>query len=260
MKNKRNPLLEIVIYIIVYILFFAFGFLLLIFILNTFNRPFLVDGESMITVIGVAASTLLAIAALCQSCVANNINKRLMTLEAVRDQQAVAPFVLIGDGKAGVLSEAQTLNSSKTIMIYIGGDPFQSESGHLMYYALAIDFMNTTDHPLRLHFNSMKSQDHEVTWAHSVSGNGMYGTLIKPGASAKILFYGDPAKFKNPNGYNMELILENRFTERYKETATIYIMGYKADRKNSTNYVHLISQGYHVEKIQKTSVFGNPEL
>lgn len=54
MKNKRNPLLEIVIYIIVYILFFALGFLLLIFILNTFNRPFLVDGESMITVIGVS--------------------------------------------------------------------------------------------------------------------------------------------------------------------------------------------------------------
>lgn len=260
MKNKHHPLVEIVIYIIVYILFFALGFLLLIFILNTFNRPFLVEGESMITVIGVAASTLLAIAALWQSHTANKINERLMDLEVSRDQQAVAPFVLIGDGKAGVLSETQAINSSKTIMIYIGGEPFQSESGHLMYYALVIDFMNTTDHPLRLHFESMVSQDHEVKWAHSVSGNGMYGTLIMPGASGKILFYGDQEKFKNPNGYNMKLILENRFTERYRETATIYIMGYKVDGKNSKNYVHLISQAYHVEKIQKTTVFSNNEL
>lgn len=209
----------------------------------------------MITVIGVAASTLLAIAALWQSHTANNINKRLMDLEVSRDRQSLTPFLLIGDGDAGLLPQHQVLNPHKTLMIHIGGEPFNTESGNLAYYALAIEYINTTDHPLRLHFESMIPNGQAERWRYGVANNGMYGILIKSGESKKILFYGDKSKFTNPDGYEMKLILENRFTDKYIETVTLYIMGYSAGRKNSPDFVQLRSQDYHVEKIQHTSVF-----
>lgn len=260
MKNKHNPLLEMIIYIIVYILFFGFAFLLLMLILDTFNRPALVEGEGWVTVAGVIASSVLAYAALKQSHTANLINERLMKIEISRDQQALIPFVLIGDGSAGRLPQYQVLDPHKTLMIDIGGEPVQEESGNLMYYAMTIEYINTTDYPLRLHYESMISKDQTERWHHGVANNGMYGILMKPGESKKILFYGDKSKFANPNGYEMKLILENRFTERYIETVTLYIVGYTAGSKDSPNFVQLRSQNYHVEKVQQTCVFDSEKL
>lgn len=249
MKKKHNSLLEIVIYLVAYILFFAFGFLLLIFILNTFKRPFLVEGESFITVVGVVASTLLAVVALRQSQIANHINTRLVDLESSRDLLELRPFVLISNGRAGMVQQHSILEPHQKLMIDIGGGPFEFEKGYLEYYGLNIEYINSTDYPLRLHFDSMVSKDKKDSWSNCVTNNGRYGITLKSGESAEILFYGDKSKFTNPSGYEMKLILENRFTDRYIETVTIYIMGYSAGRENSPDFVQLRSQNYCVEKI-----------
>lgn len=248
--KKCLPVLEIALYLILYV--FCFGSAVL-FVCNLIGRPVIAKDESWVTVAGTIASSVLAYAALRQARVANKINERLTKIEEQRDEYSLRPFVMIGNGTAGRITELQAINKvhQKTV-IFVGGESQNDNKGHEWFCFLEVEFINTTDHYLRMGYHGVKPRrESGESWALCIPGGRSHVMPLAPGEKKVILFYGGKEKFCCPDGYEMELILENRYYQAYREEIVLYLMGYSEGNDSRMPHVHLISQNYKVEKIEK---------
>jgi len=247
--KKCLPVLEIALYLILYV--FCFGSAVL-FVCNLIGRPVIAKDESWVTVAGTIASSVLAYAALRQARVANKINERLTKIEEQRDEYSLRPFVMIGNGVAGKITESEAIVlARKHTVIYIGGEPQNVNTKDQAYCYLLVEFINTTDHYLRVRYKSAKSRRGGESWALSIPGGRSHVIPLAPGEKKEMLFYGGKDRFCYHDGYEMKLILENRYCEAYCERIVLYLMGYCEGDGKRMPHVHLISQNYEVERIKK---------
>ncbi|MBU3186539.1 hypothetical protein [Clostridium estertheticum] len=189
------------------------------------------------------STALLGALALWQNVKANSINDRLSMLEKARFKLDLQPFVLLTNWKVELEEYATILEAQK---IYIQIDGSKLGNG---YSCLTLYFSNTSNSYVLLSYSNAKVY-HNDTFIENL-GNTLLNQqnenlFLESGATNEISLFCSKKKMASFLGkkIRLELILNNRFSERYKETIDIVVP--VLDQESC--YVVLNPQNYQIQK------------
>ena len=178
---------------------------------------------------------------------AEALNIRLTRLEEEKFKLEFQPFVMICDWG---LEEREVLD------IIIGPDKLYYDIGGTQFHdsclCLSIRFTNTSNTFLMASYTKAVIYDNDKkidTWGWGTSNINNPKLYLESGASGEMVFYALEDKMSKIAGNTicLELTLENRYAQRYKEKVDILIPSLSKSKSGSW-YITLIAQNYVVDR------------
>lgn len=174
------------------------------------------------TLMSTVAAASMAVATVRLSEQANTISERQTHLEERAKNLDIRPFVLV------TAMTSEQVNSSDVIRYNNNPcwqlhekvpDSSAEESEDAGYEMIQITFSNTTRSFLTLEFKGYLDSNGQENVNKTTENNVIEKITLAPGESGPIALYARPGFWKKYDGdpFFIELILENRFAERYQE-------------------------------------------
>ena len=169
--------------------------------------------------ISFTGTMVLGFVAIWQTQRANGMSERLMELEHNRYKMEIRPFVMVTDWKAYELNSTQILLNPNKLYIEIG----QTADGENVI-GLGLRFQNTTNSYVSVEYKTACSQ--KVTWSNSAGNQPNRKLRLLAGKDDEIVFYAKKDFMSSLIGERIiiQIILENRFGERYQESFELIIL------------------------------------
>jgi len=194
-------------------------------------------------------TVVLGLSTIIQSHRANDINNRLSLLEEERFKRELQPFVIVSNWKLEETKLQMIIQSPQKLYIQIGDIE--------LYYGevclcLSLFFTNTSNSFATVYYSEARvfeKNKHVANWKNSTSNQPNPKLYLKSGETGEFVFYCTPKEMKGFRGKKIELdlILDNRFCEKYKETLDIIIPLLGEDSNGW--YVSLSPQNYLINKL-----------
>lgn len=179
---------------------------------------------------------------------ANDISKRMLKIEENRNKMEIRPFVMM-TGWRGVVIEDKARVFFYPDKMYIEVDNCDKDE----LAGLEFTVQNVTNGYLSVIFDGAKSKT--CDWNVSYSSQSKMSVSILPGEVGTIVFVADPDFFKaqESDTIHFEFILENKFSNRYKEEFDVIITSFTDDcvYKEGEYYCHLFVQNFSIGKFEK---------
>ena len=178
----------------------------------------------------------------------NDMTNQLLDIEKNNYKLQIRPFIAITKYDIKKYTQSDILNSDDKLFIEVGNwDSISSING------ITLKVTNTTESFLTFQFDEAEKIDSDIIWRNSSVGkNNIQNmkTSLMPGESREIVFIADDDFILNHFGksVNLSFILENRFTNRYKETFKM-IFTYISKNSDSID-LYLFFQEYHIYKFK----------
>lgn len=121
--------------------------------------------------------------------------------------------------------------------------------------SIKMQFVNTSNSYTMVSYSGAKIYDNEkhiLDWANCISGSIDSKIYLDTGKIGEMSFYSDWDVMKELEGkvIKLELILENRYGESYKESVDIWTISLSEKGLNHTEgYIYLHPQNYLIEKL-----------
>ncbi|WP_238917238.1 hypothetical protein [Clostridium sp. YIM B02555] len=203
---------------------------------------------SVLAFIGTISLGLLA---LWQNIKSNNINKRISAIENRRLIFDFQPFVLVTDWKIEQVYINNMEKDNSVMYIQIG----QVNPSDSVVSCLKLKFINTSNTYTLVSFkkgNSTKDDGSNIIqWTNSTTNKHNNKLYLNVGDSKGIIFYFSKDEIKDilQKKINIELILENRFGDRYQESFELYILSSLSVENNW--HVNMSPQKYKIGRFDK---------
>ncbi len=200
------------------------------------------------TILTFAGTIVLSILALQASIKANELSQKVIDLEQDHYRLEMRPFVLVSDWNAVELTPEQIIDNPKEKYISIGGYADGNAVG------LVLELMNTTESCISVQYQHGSARSTDSCWGNSAVNQGNLKMTLKPGAKDTFVFYASPSFMEKQIGerITVELTLENRFAQRYKETFVVIItsLSNKVYNEQGKYYCHLFAQEYSIGRYE----------
>lgn len=228
-----------------------------------FSAPFFpselsADGvlSYVIEVISAISTFALALVAIWQTINANDMSDkanalsgRMLKIEEDRNRMEIRPFIMV-TGWRGIEIQDKTKVFLHPDELYVEVENYGEDKPLV---GLELSIQNVTNGYLSAQFNGAKSKQCE--WKQSYSNQSKMSVSILPGDTHKIIFVATHDFFNNQEGdiIHFEFILENRFSNRYKEEFDIFITSFtnKCIHQEGEYYCHLFVQNFSIGKFEK---------
>jgi len=180
---------------------------------------------------------------------ANEINNRLSLLEEERFKTELQPFVLVSNWKLEETKLQRIIQSPQKLYIQIGTIEIDY---HEVCLCLSLFFTNTSNSFATVYYSNAKIYQkgvHVNDWKNSTSNQPNPELYLKNGETGEIVFFCTVEEMESFRGgkIEFELILDNRFSEKYKETLDIIIPQIGVDSNGW--YISLSPQNYLIKKL-----------
>ena len=196
------------------------------------------------TILSFIGTIVLGFLALEASNKANDLSQKVIKLEEERYRLDVRPFVLVSNWKAYEINSNELIYSPK--MKYIRVGDYQSGTA----LGLALELTNTTESYVSVEYSSGTTRNPEKCWTKTAVNQQNLKMMLAPGEKDEFVFYAAPSFMKEQEHQRIkiELILENRFSKRYKENFVIIITSLfeQVGLNSSQWYCHLFAQEYAI--------------
>lgn len=201
---------------------------------------------TMLTFLGTIALSYMAVKA---SNKANELSQKVIDMEMNNYKLDLRPFVLVSDWDAFKISCEELIDNPTKKYIQIG----KYQSGDAV--GLAIKFTNTSNSCITVQYSTGISRNPELNWTNAAVNQTNLKMTLSPGESDEFVFYAMQDFMEKQVGQSikLELILENRFSKRYKESVTIIIISLSNQVKTLPGqwYCHLFAQDYQIAHFEK---------
>lgn len=199
------------------------------------------------TILSFAGTVILGLVAWFLNVKANQLNKRLTNLEERRFTLETQPYAVITDWVLSLENTFDVVLSPKKLYFEIS--PVCSDWNSS---CLSLSFTNTSNTFISIHYSTAKvykNDKHIDTWCNGTVNQQKSMLFLNCGETREIVFYCKKEKMETFLGTKicLELILENRFSERYKESIDIIIPTMK-DLDKEKGYIHIHPQNYRIQK------------
>lgn len=201
------------------------------------------------TMLSFAGTIVLSVLALQASQKANALSKKVIELEQDRYRLEMRPFVLVSDWKAYEIDSKQLVDDPQAKYIQIG----EYKSGKAV--GLALELTNTTQSCITVQYSGGTASCPDKSWGNAAVNQENLKMSLAPGANDVFVFYADQSFMEQlcHQRIVVEIILENRFSKRYKETFVINItaLSNKVSTIPDKWYCHLFAQEYTIGRFEK---------
>lgn len=180
---------------------------------------------------------------------ANELSRRVIELEQDHYRLEMRPFVLVSNWKAYEVDSRELVNDPKKKFIQIGSHKGEKVLG------LSIELTNTTESVITVQYNCGTARTRDLCWGNAAVNQENLKMTLSPGAKDEFVFYASSNFMEKQVGQriSIELILENRFSKRYKELFTIIItsLSDKVSQQPGKWHCHLFAQEYSIGRFEK---------
>lgn len=201
------------------------------------------------TMLSFAGTIVLSILALQASQKANNLSEKVIKLEEDRYLLELRPFVLVSDWKAYEIDPKQLIDDPKLKYIQIGEVQTEKVVG------LALQLTNTTQSCITVQYSVGRSRNPDNSWGNAAVNQENLKMSLAPGAKDEFVFYAKQSFMEKQchQRITVELILENRFSKRYKETFVLIMtsLSNKVSTISGRWYCHIFAQEYTIGRLEK---------
>ena len=201
---------------------------------------------TMLTFIGTIALSYMALKA---SNKANELSQKVIDMELNNYKLDLRPFVLVSDWNAYEIDCTELIDNPAKKYIQIG----KYQNGNAL--GLAIKLTNTSNSCITVQYSTGTSINPELNWGNAAVNQSNLKMILSPGESDEFVFYATKEFMEKQisQRVRMELILENRFSKRYKESFTILITSLSNKVKTLPGqwYCHLFAQDYEIGHFDK---------
>ena len=196
------------------------------------------------TVLAFVGTMALSLLALRVSKEANKISQRVTEIEQNRYKLELRPFVLVSSWHAFELTSEEIQINPQKKYIQIGDF---NEKGAL---GLSITLTNSTNSFVSVEYRGGKLKDR--VWKNSAVNQSNLKMNLSAGDSDEFIFYATQEDMKElvSSPVEIELYLENRFSQRYKERFTIMVasLSYLPSYSQNEWFCHVYARDYALEK------------
>ena len=196
-----------------------------------------------------AGTVVLGALALWQNNKANDMNERLMKIENERFKLELQPYVLVTNWRLESKDIIDLILSPQKLYIQIQN----SQIEELECACLSLNLANTSNSVTIVNYidaNVYHNEKFIESWSNSTANQQNSKIYIPCGEIGEISFYCSKEKMFSFLGkkISINLILENRYGERYKEIFDIVIAQLSKNSDNSW-YLYISPQNYKIEKL-----------
>ncbi|MGN0005394.1 MAG: hypothetical protein ACI37Z_05430 [Candidatus Gastranaerophilaceae bacterium] len=192
---------------------------------------------------------ILSILALQASNKANTLSEKVIEMEKDRYRLELRPFALVSNWEAYEIDSKELVDDPKEKYIQIG----MYETGKAL--GLALELTNTTQSCITVQYSRGTVRNPDLCWGNAAVNQENLKMTLSPGDTDKFIFYASPEFMEKQIGQRItvELILENRFSKRYKETFVIIItsLSNKVSLILGKWHCHLFAQEYTLGRLEK---------
>ena len=144
---------------------------------------------------------------------ANELSRRVIELEQDHYRLEMRPFVLVSNWKAYEVDSRELVNAPNKKFIQIGSHKGEKVLG------LSIELTNTTESVITVQYNCGTARTRDLCWGNAAVNQENLKMTLSPGEKDEFVFYASSNFMEKQVGQriSIELILENRFSKRYKE-------------------------------------------
>lgn len=197
--------------------------------------------------LGFIGTVALGALALFQNKQANEINARLSSLEKERFKLELQPFVLVTNWKMEIVEVFDVIANPKKLSFQIEQKQFEN----INCFCMSINFTNTSNTYALVNYISAvvyHNDNYIENWSNGATNQQNLKLYLQSGETGEIIFYCSKEKMLSFRGkkITLELLLENRFGDRYKQTIDIVI----AQILETSNgwYLYISPQNYQIRK------------
>lgn len=200
--------------------------------------------------ISFTGTMILGFVAIWQTQRANGMSERLMELEYNRYKMEIRPFVMVTDWKAYELNRTQILLNPNKLYIAIGQiDDGKSDD----VIGLGLRFQNTTNSYVSVEYKTAYSQ--KITWSNSAGNQPNRKLRLLASKDDEMVFYAKKDFMSSLIGEHIiiQIILENRFGERYQESFELIVSALfnHCLHNNGEWYCDAATQNYQIGRFEK---------
>ena len=178
---------------------------------------------------------------------ANELSERILTMEENRYKLELRPFVFLSNWEAYEISFKELIDNPTKKYIQIGEYKIGTALG------ISMEFTNTTQSCISVSYSCGKARTPDKSWGYTAVNQENLKMTLSPGDKDRFVFYASPNFMKGQlhNRISVELILENRFAEKYIEKFDLIITGLSDEVFLIPGKWHcsLIAQEYTIEKL-----------
>ncbi len=184
---------------------------------------------------------------------ANDINKRLILLEEEKFKLELQPYVLITNWKLYKDDIFNIISFPEKLYIHI--EKAESSNTKTAIMCLSLFFTNTSNSYTVLNYwtaqvCNLNDESTIDNWANGTSNQHNNKLYLQPGVTGEIAFYCTKEKMESfrSKKIKLEMILENRFSEKFKEEIDI-VVAQLAELGSDMWHLYLSPQNYRINKI-----------
>lgn len=207
------------------------------------------------TALTFVGTIVLSILALQASNKANALSEKVIEMEKDRYRLELRPFALVSNWEAYEIDSKELIDDPKGKYIQIGMCKTEKVLG------LALELTNTTQSCITVQYDRGIVRNPDLCWGNAAVNQENLKMTLGPGDKDKFIFYAPPEFMEKQISHRVtvELILENRFSKRYKETFVIIItsLSDKVSQTPGKWHCHLFAQEYTIGRFEKDEN-GNP--
>ena len=180
---------------------------------------------------------------------ANELSEKLMNMEEARYKLEMRPFAFVSNWEAFDITPDELVDNPTEKYIQVG----EYKQGNAL--GIALELTNTTQSCIGVSYSCGKSQDSTNKWGNAAVNQENLKMTLSPGEKDRFVFYASP-EFMTKQTHDritVELLLENRFAERYKETFELIItsLSNKVSRTQGKWHCHLFAQNYAIWRFKR---------
>ena len=180
---------------------------------------------------------------------ANELSEKIIKTDLERYKLEMRPFVFVSNWEAFEITPQELVDDPTKKYIQIG----EHKTGNAL--GIALELTNTTHSCVSVSYSGAVSQSTNQKWTNAATNQGNLKMTLASGEKDSFVFYASPTFIQSQmhQKITIELILENRFAQRYKETFVLIItsMSNQVYKTPGKWYSHLFAQEYKIGKFLK---------
>lgn len=180
---------------------------------------------------------------------ANELSEKLMNMEEARYKLEMRPFAFVSNWEAFDIAPEELIDNPTEKYIQIG----EYKRGNAL--GIALELTNTTQSCIAVSYSCGNSQNSSNNWGNAAVNQENLKMTLSSGEKDRFVFYASPEFMKKQvhNRITVELILENRFAERYKETFELVVtsLSDNVSRTQGRWHCHLFAQNYTIWRFKR---------
>lgn len=180
---------------------------------------------------------------------ANELSEKLIKMEEDRYKLEMRPFAFVSNWEAYEISAEELVDDPTKKYIQIG----EYKTGNAL--GIALELTNTTQSCISVSYSCGTAEDQKRCWGNAALNQGNLKMTLSSGEKDQFILYASPEFMKKQlhQRITVELILENRFAERYRESFVLIItsLSDKVSLTPSKWHCHLFVQEYTISRIVK---------